>query len=247
MYPVLLLSIIFIFPLFSTVSTLHNRLQKAEGGEFIVTENNKILTLLTYHPLPTKDKIIVEEISAPKKAIPFSIIWQDWIDNYAPGHHSWTLYELDTHTGKLISCFSPSKNISLPLSGETRILPQLLGLVLEKVSNSQRKRIGPPPHRETEDYRPLWAPPVIYKGEVVKDVDFDVYETYWPRDTSPLSLARITLYFHKQNGSFPFPYWVQIDKGAVRTKLRVLDSGPGLRSLFPTMPRQNLIGSDVEK
>lgn len=216
---------------------MHNRLQNAEGGEFIVTERNKIFTLLTYHPLQTKNRIIVEEISLPKNAISFPIIWQNWIDKCAPGHHSWTLYEIDIRTGQLISCFSPSKKEWLPLSGEAKILPQLLNLPLQEVSDCKRKRIGPPPREESEDYRPLWAPLLIYNGELLKEVDFDVYETSWPKDNTPLSLAHITMYFHRQNSSFPFPYWVEIDNGAARAKLRVVDSGTGLRSLFPNMPR----------
>lgn len=248
MYLALLLFIIAASPLCFASSTLHNRLQNAAGGEFIVTESNKILTLLTYHPLQMKDRIMVEEISAPKNTISFPMIWQNWIDNYAPGHHSWTLYEIDTSTGQLISCFSPSKKEWLPVSGESRILPQLLNLPLQEVSDCKRKRIGPPPpHLETEDYRPLWAPLLIYNGQIVKDVEFDVYETSWPSDNTPLSLAHITLYFHRQNSSFPFPYWVQIDNGLARAKLRILDSGTGLRSLFPNMPRRNPAGSDLEK
>ena len=249
MYRALLLSIIVTSTLFSTSPTLHNRLQNLDGGEFIVTESNKILTLLTYHPLPKKDRIMVEEISTPKNAISFPIVWQSWIDKYAPGHHSWTLYEIDTRSGELISCFSPSKNEWLPIAGESRILPQLLGLPLKEVSDCKRKRIGPPPpaHIETEDYRPLWAPLLIYNGQIVKDADFDVYETSWPKDNTPLSLAHITLYFHRQNSSFPFPYWVQIDNGLARAKIRILDSGTGLQSLFPNMPRRNLVGSDLEK
>lgn len=249
MYPWLLLFIIVTSPLCFASSTLHHRLQNAKGGEFIVTESNKILTLLTYHPLETKDRIMVEEISAPKNAISFPISWQNWIDKYAPGHHSWTLYEIDIYTGQLISCFSPSKKEWLPVSGEARILPQLLNLPLQEVSDCNRKRIGPSPplHSETEDYRPLWAPILIYNGQIVKDVDFDVYETFWPKDNTPLSLAHITFYFHRKNNSFPFPYWVQIDNGVGRAKIRILDSGTELRSHFPDMPRRNPVGSDLEK
>lgn len=248
MYLTLLLFIIVTSPLCFASSTLHNRLQNARGGEFIVTETNKILTLLAYHPLQTKDRIIVEEISAPKNAISFPMIWQNWIDKRAPGHLSWTLYEIDTGTGQLISCFSPSKKEWLPVSGIARILPQLLNLPLQQVSDSKRKKIGPPPpNLETEDYRPLWAPLLIYNGQVVKDVDFDVYETSWPSDNTPLSLAHITFYFHKQNSSFPFPYWVQIDNGIARAKLRILDSGTGLQTPFPNMPKPDTVGSDLEK
>lgn len=236
---VIILSIIFTSPLFSKTHTLKNRLQKAKGGEFIVTEKDKILTLLTYHPVQFGDRIIFEEISAPKSCLSFPIKWQDWIDKYAPGHHSWTLYEIDSHTGALISCFSPSKGEWLPIHGETEFLSKLLALSLEEVPDLKKKRIGPRPEKRSDDHRPLWSPLLIYDGKIQRKAHFDVYETFWPSDDTVLSLAHLTLYFHKQNASFPFPYWIQIEKSAARSKVRVIDSGSGLQSIFVDMPKRS--------
>lgn len=243
----IILSLIFTSPLFPKTHTLKNRLQKANGGEFIVTEKDKILTLLTYHRPPSGDRIILEEISAPKNCISFPNHWQSWIDNYAPGHHSWTLYEIDSDTGALISCFSPSKGEWLSIHGETEFLVQLLNLPLEEVSDLQKKRIGPAPEKRSEDHRPLWAPILIYEGKAQGNAYFDVYETFWPSDETALSLARLTLYFHKQNASFPFPYWMQVETTASRAKVRVIDSGSELHSIFVDMPKRNLVCSDFEK
>lgn len=243
----IILSLIFTSPLFPKTHTLKNRLQKGKGGEFIVTEKDKILTLLTYHLLPSGDRIILEEISAPKSCISFQNHWQSWIDHYAPGHHSWTLYEIDSHTGELISCFSPSKGEWLSIHGETEFLSKLLKLPLEEISDLQKKRIGPAPEKRFEDHRPLWSPILIYEGKKEGSAHFDVYETFWPSDETSLSLAHLTLYFHKENSSFPFPYWMEIETRAARPKVRVIDSGSGLHSIFVDMPKRNLICSGFEK
>ncbi|MGL4348102.1 MAG: hypothetical protein ACRCSV_01390 [Chlamydiales bacterium] len=243
MYLIIILSIIFTFPLFPNIPTLNSRLQKAKGGEFIVTQKNKTITLLTYHLLRSKDRILLEEISAPRSSISFPIDWQEWINRFAPGHHSWTLYEIDFYTGELISCFSPSKGEWLSIHGEAGFLPKLLTLPLQEMSDFKKKRIGPAPQKKFDDHRPIWAPLLVYHGKTHERASFDVYETFWPNDNTDLSLAHITLYFHKQNISFPFPYWMQVDTGLGRATVRVIDSGSELRSIFVDMPKRNCRGS----
>lgn len=240
MYLLIVLSILFTFPLFCKTTTLRNRFEKAKGGEFIVTQKDKTLTLLTHHRLASRNRILLEEISVPKSSISFPINWQEWINRYAPGHHSWTLYEIDSPSGELISCFSASKGEWLPISGEASFLPKLLQLPLEEVSDMKKKRIGPTPETNSHDHRQIWAPLLIYDGKSSEKASFDVFETFWPGDDTELSRAHITLYFNKENFFFPFPYWMQVDNGVARVTIRIIDSGSELRSIFMDMPQHKL-------
>lgn len=240
MYLFTVLSILFTFPLFCNTTTLINRFEKAKGGEFIVTQKDKTLTLLTYHRLASRDRILFEEISVPKSSISFPINWQEWINRYAPGHHSWTIYEIDSSSGALISCFSASKGEWLSISGEASFLPKLLQLPLEEVSDMKKKRIGPAPETKSHDHRQIWAPLLVYDGKSYQKASFDVFESFWPGDDTKLNGAHITLYFNKENFFFPFPYWMQIDNGVARATIRIIDSGSELRSIFMDMPKQNL-------
>lgn len=237
---IVVLSILFTFSLFGTTTTLKNRLEKAKGGEFIVTQKDKILTLLIYHRSMAGNRILLEEISVPKSSISFPINWQEWINNYAPGHHSWTLYEIDSPSGELLSCFSPSKGKWLSISQEASFLPKFLQLPLEEVSDEKRKRIGPALKTDAQDHRQIWAPLLVYEGKSYEKACFEVFETFWPSDHTELSLAHIILYFHKENFSFPFPYWIQIDNGVARSTIRIIDSGSLLQSIFMDLPTRKL-------
>lgn len=235
MYLLVILSILFITPVFSKTTTLKNRLESAKGGEFIVTQKDKTLTLLIYHSLPSGKRLFLEEISVPKSSISFPVNWQEWINQYAPGHHSWTLYAIDGSTGALLSCFSPSKGEWVCTSGEASFLPKILKLPLQEVSDLKKKRIGPAPKQKSDDHRQIWTPQLVYEGKIQGKSCFNVYETFWPNDDTELSLSHITFYFDKENASFPFPYWMQIDNGRGRATVRVIDSGTKLRSVFMNM------------
>lgn len=232
MYLLVILSILFTSPLLSKTTTLKTRLESAKGGEFIVTQKDKTLTLLIYHWLPSGKRLLLEEISVPKSSMSFPVNWQEWINRYAPGHHSWTLYEIDGSTGELLSCFSPSKGEWASISGEASFLSKILKLPLQEVSDLKKKRIGPVPKQKSDDHRQIWMPQLIYEGKIQENTSCDVFETFWPNDNTELSLAHITFYFDKENTSFPFPYWMQIDNGIGRATIRVIDSGRKLRSVF---------------
>ena len=51
---------------------------------------------------------------------------------------------------------------------------------------------------------------------------------------------KIVLYFDKNESTFPFPYWLQARNGALKFKIRALDSGHGISSPTTDIPRRSL-------
>ena len=84
--------------------------------------------------------------------------------------------------------------------------------------------------------RKVWNPPLVVSGKKASSPQFDVYFTHWPKDHSPLSAKKITLYFDQKQPDFLFPYWIEIADGSLRFNLRVTDSGRALQTpafVFP--------------
>lgn len=70
--------------LFGADFRLKERLEKAKSGDYIVTEANKMITVLAIRSNP-ENTIIIEEISTPTsnlKKLPSS--WAEWVKNKAP-------------------------------------------------------------------------------------------------------------------------------------------------------------------
>lgn len=54
----------------------------------------------------------------------------------------------------------------------------------------------------------------------------------------PLSGKRLEMYFSAKDDSFPFPYWARVtDDSNASFKIRVHDSGRGLRSPYKGLPK----------
>ncbi|MGC1879196.1 MAG: hypothetical protein WA347_00715 [Rhabdochlamydiaceae bacterium] len=220
--------------------TLEQKFAHANAGDFIVTAQEGNYSLLFIHSITT-DKLILEEISIPEHLIDLKKIdWKKWVAGKAPGHTSWTLYEIDRNSGKLIECFSHSKNGWLYLDESEQFLTRLLTLQLHTVPEKERKKIGPPPTQNEEDRRALWNPPLIIDGHKTPKPSFDVLKTEWPDDGSRLSRCFIELYFTKEDPDFPFPYWLEVQSSHYTFKMRTIDSGHHLTSpLFGPMPHRS--------
>ena len=176
----------------------------------------------------TADTLLLEEISVPEHQIDLKKIdWKKWVAGKAPGHTSWTLYEIDQKTGQLIECFSYSKNGWLYLDSTEQFLTRLLTLPLYPVPEKERKKIGPQPTHGEDDHRSPWNPALIIDGKKIAKPTFDVVKTQWPDDGSRLALCSIELYFDK---SFPFPYWLEVHSPHYTFKMRTIDSGHALVS-----------------
>ena len=209
---------------------LQQKFTHAQAGDFVVTAQEGNYSLLFIRSL-TADTLFLEEISVPEKQIEIKKIdWKKWTENKAPGHTSWTLYEIDRKSGSLIECFSYSKNGWLYLDESEQFLTKLLKLSLSPISEKERKKIGPQPISGEPDQRALWNPTLVIEGEKIEKPTFDVLKTKWPDDGSRLAQCSIELYFSKQHPDFPFPYWLEVHSPHYAFKMRTIDSGHGLIS-----------------
>ncbi len=218
---------------FAAPSSMEEKFAHAEAGDFIVTAQEGNYSLLFIRSI-TSDTLLLEEISVPHKQIDLKKIdWKKWAAEKAPGHTSWTLYEIDRASGKLIECFSYSKNGWLYLDQSEQFLTRLLTLPLSPVAPAERKKIGPEPGQGEADRRAPWNPPLIVEGKKSSKPAFDVVKTKWPDDGSRLSLCGIELYFAKDRPDFPFPYWLEVHSPHYAFKMRTIDSGHTLVSAMP--------------
>ena len=160
--------------------SLQQKFTQAHAGDFIVTAQEGNYSLLFIRSI-TADILLLEEISIPEKQIDIKKVdWKKWAEDKASGHTSWTLYEIDRKSGKLIECFSYSKNGWLYLDESEQFLTKLLTLPLNAVSEKERKKIGPQPSPGESDQRSPWNPPLIVEGKKIDKPAFDVLKTKWP-------------------------------------------------------------------
>lgn len=200
------------------LSNLKSQLQEAKPGEYIVTEWNQTVTLLAIRSF-TPETLLIEEISGPSRTLKNTPSWPKWVEGGAPGHTSWSLIEIDPQSGEPIDCFSFSKSAWIRLSKEESFLSTLLNLPLTPQPLSEQKRIGPPPLSDEPDRRQIWMPP--------KHAHCDIFQTTWPKDSSPLSGETILLYFSPNS---PLPCWILIETTHLAADIQVIDQGTSLPS-----------------
>ncbi len=216
---------------------LRNKLQLAQPSDYLVVSSNKTYTLM--HIYGKKDHILtIEEIAIPesKRYQTQRLNWIDWIQQNAPGHTSWTMYEIDLRTGQMLRYYSFSKNGWFEIPDADNFISKLLNLRLTKVPDQTRKKIGPRP-LIGPDLRSLWQPRLVINGQVIKDALFDAWRTNWPKDGSELSGKTIDLYLPQDSQRYPsyFPHWLQITGAMGKAKVRIIDSGSQLKSPKPSL------------
>lgn len=226
------------FPLlFGADLQLKERLQKAKPGDFIVTEANKMITVLSIRSI-TPASLILEEISAPLQNLqqrPAS--WPAWVEAKAPGHTSWSMIEIDLQNGQVIECYSFSRSTWVRLSQKESLFATLLQLPLKNLPQDKRRKIGPAPLAGEPDHRKIWNPPLVFDGKKIANPRFEVYETTWPEDGTELSNKEISIYFDKEK-KFPLPFWIQVETSHATAALRTIDSGKNLPTVYSTLPRR---------
>lgn len=216
---------------------MKERLEKAKVGDYVVTEANKIITVLSFRSI-TPTTLILEEISAPVQNLkkrPDS--WPEWVKAKAPGHTSWSMVEIDLENGELLECYSFSRSAWIHLSQKESLLATLIHLPMKTVPQDQRRKIGPPPLDGERDFRKLWNPSLVFEGKKIQNADFEVYETTWPEDGTDLSGQEVCLYFDKEK-QFPLPFWIQVQTSHTTAALRTIDSGKSLPIIHRTIPRR---------
>ncbi|WP_194847041.1 hypothetical protein [Candidatus Neptunochlamydia vexilliferae] len=215
--------------------TLKDKFEVAEVGSYIVTEQNQLVSLLHLHTV-RDHKLIFEEISIPLHKAK-KIDWKRWVEKGSPGNTSWILYEMDLEKGAVTECYSVTRKAWVRTEEMNAFLIPLFSLKLQALSEEERFQKGATATPGKVGHRP-WGPPQTIEGKKIKDPEYDVYTTRWPHDESDLSDKPIVLYFDKSHPTFPFPYWMQIRDGALKFKMRALDSGSGLYSPFTDIPRR---------
>jgi hypothetical protein len=223
--------------IFGAEFRLKERLEKAKSGDYIVTEAGKMITVLAIRA-NTANSVILEEISAPVanlKKMPSS--WPEWVKAKAPGHTSWSMIEIDLRSGEVLECYSFSRSAWLQVSQNESLIATLLHLPMKNIDSDRRKKIGPQPMEGEMDIRKVWNPPLVFEGQKVENVHFDVYETTWPKDGTELSNQIVSLYFDREK-RFPLPFWVQVETSHATAALRTIDSGKNLPSPYRNLPRR---------
>jgi hypothetical protein len=219
----------FVTSCFGSTTTLRERVEKGEKGDFIVTLENGIYTLLAIQDITLKEnsspKLSLVEISIPQNLVDLKkFSWRQWSEMGASNSTSYIIYEIDLKKDSLLSCYSVTKNCYLTSSNQDSFFNKLLALPLENLPDLKRKKIGSPPLDDSFDHRAIWNPPQVIDGVKQKRPTFIVYQTTWPKDGSDLSGKMIDLYF--DNKSFiPFPYWIQVSNGNIEVMLKIIDSG----------------------
>ncbi|MBS0626508.1 MAG: hypothetical protein JSS32_10710 [Verrucomicrobia bacterium] len=213
------------------------RLKKSHRGDYIVTEANKMITILAIRS-QNGTSLVLEEITAPvqnlKKRPPS---WSEWVKNRAPGHTSWSMVEIDLSDNQLLECYSFSRAAWLQATSQDSIISTLLHLPLKTLPADQQRKIGPAPMPGEPDTRKIWKPSLTVEGQKVEKADFEVYATEWPKDSSELAGKTVVLYFDKE-GRFPLPYWIQVEAAHGTASMRVIDSGKNLPSPYNSLPRR---------
>jgi hypothetical protein len=237
--------LILLFLLFSSLTfagelRLKERLEKAKCGDYVVTEANKMITLLVLRSI-SPQSFIIEEITAPSHALkkqPASpASWSEWIKNKAPGHTSWSMIEIDRTNGQISECYSFSRSAWIRLSNQESLFASLMNLPMKEIPQENRRKIGPPPMNGEKDHRQVWSPPLLREGKKIEKASFAVYETVWPDDGSEIAGRIVSLYFDTDK-QFPFPFWIQAETTHVTATLQTIDSGKNLPTIHKELPRR---------
>lgn len=209
----------------------------AQKGDFCVGKQGKNFFILRIMD-KDKEKLVIEQIEAPF-AVCKDKNWEKWLYNMAPGHTSWIAYSIDFSNNTLIEAFSFTRKSWLQLRSFDNFFLQIAKTRLEKVEDSERKKIGSPPLGGETDYRSLWNPPLFFKGKKLAHPKYDVYKTIWPHDQSELSDKIVQMYFSK-NISFFFPFWIEILSDHYGFSCKIIDAGKNLTSPQEKLPLRPL-------
>lgn len=210
---------------------LKNNLKAASAGDYVVTMQGKSLTLLHIFGR-SESQLIIEEVTIPKiRAKQYVLSWRNWFEQGAPGHSSWVIYQINTDSGEIQSCYSFTRGGWYSIPESENFLGKLLNLQLYQMPQENRRKIASGNRN--------WQPQMVVEGELIQGVPFEVYTTFWPKDGSQLSGKKIEIFLPAVEGPYPsyFPYWLQISGLIGKAKIRVIDSGSHLKSPksgFPT-------------
>jgi hypothetical protein len=205
--------------------TLKDQLLKGSPGDYVVTAQEKNLSLLRIDKIDPSE-LVLEEVVAPLAALNLEKInWPNWIQKGAPGHTAWVRYRIDLKKGELLESYSLDHKEQI--SFQQPLLSKMLNLELTKTALEFRRKIGPVPQAGEDDRRALWLPRIIFEDKKVSKPLCDIFEARWPDDGTDLALCRLEFYFLQ---GFPFPCWIEAKSAHYTFKIHSLASGKNLSS-----------------
>ena len=214
-------------------SPFKERCQNAKAGDYVVTHQDHAYSLLFIRKIDSQ-YLVLEEITVAENLIDLKKIdWKKWVKEKALGHTSWTLYKIDLAHSTLIEAFSFSKKGWLYLDDTQQLLSKMLSLPFQKLDPKDQRKIGALPPSSAEDHRPIWTPPLFIEGKKQQKARFDVWEGKWPKDGSAASGCAVQIYLNQADPSFLFPHWIEVKSPHYRLKIRSIDSGRGMESIYP--------------
>lgn len=210
---------------------LRDNLRLAQKGDYIVTAQGKMATLLHIHDR-TPTTLTIEEISLPLTQKNSKMSWKEWLRQGGLGNTAWVFYGVELTTGRMQYCYSKTRASWIEISKADSFLSTLLNLSLQSVPVWQRKKAGPPPLPGMPDRRPLWQPRMVVEGVELRGVSFGVWRTRWPKDGSLLSDKSVEVYLPQESAKYPayFPYWLQISGMIGKAQIFIIDSGHQMTS-----------------
>lgn len=214
--------------------TLKEQLKNGKIGDYVVTEQGNLYTVLFIRDLNDKS-LILEEVCVPEPSIPKKITWKAWVEKEAPGHTSWNAYEVNLRTNDLVEAYSYAKGTFLYSKDPENFLSKLLALSLKPTPEDRRRRIGPTPLSDEVDRRAFWNPPVIVEGKPIPKPPLTAWRGVWPKDNTLISGCEVELYFGPTS---PFPYWIDVKNAHYRVSIQTVDSGSQLISPMPPIPHR---------
>ncbi|MBN4066690.1 hypothetical protein JYU14_01235 [Simkania negevensis] len=218
---------------------LKESIATANPGDYVIIQQGETLTLLHIQN-KTDNSILFEEVSAPAALLPLPRTqqWESWLWSNAPGHTSWSLFEITLANTTAVKHYSFSRGTWLHAEEGSSFLSTLLSIPFEKIPPSQRRKTGSSTGVQSES-SPIWQPPVYFQGERKENIYLDAWRGTWPKDSSPLSKKQIEIYLPTQEINIPrsFPYWIQIANDPTHHNWRIIDSGTHLSSPKVPPPR----------
>ncbi|MDN3507438.1 MAG: hypothetical protein P0S94_00790 [Simkaniaceae bacterium] len=219
--------------------TVKDKIYDGHAEDYVIYEQNRSVLALVVHHL-SDERLTIEEISTSAGNKPAHMSWKTWLEQGAPGHTSWLIYDLDPQTGSLIDAYSFSKGCYVSLDDQAPMTAILLKAHLNPIPDSLRKRVGAKPSAVTLATRAIWNPPLFFEGKKEKK-SLLAYATAWPDDGSELSKKDLTLYYGE---NFPFPHWIEISQDH---KLRAIDSGHTLNMALRKVPVRKPLITNILK
>lgn len=204
---------------------LRENLKKAKTGDYLVSMQNKTLTLFRIDKTDA-NSLFIEEISIPAAKFQSErCSFRAWYEQGSPRSSSKHLYEIDLTTGAILNSFIFSNHewYKKPLSNV--FLSTLLSLRLYPVPFNERKKTG-------RVSSAIWHPRLKFEGQIIENVPFTAWRTKWPDDKSELSGKTIEIYTPDDSELYPsyLPYWLEISGMMGNAKIRIIDSGRNLNS-----------------